>query len=84
MLTAKDKAAMRVVLAVGETIRELGSVPSGYLYAGLMGKMSLGQYQGIIHCLKAAKLISERGHLLTWIGTTQPEPTTDSLHPEGL
>lgn len=62
------KAATLVVLTVAEAIRELGSVPSGHLYARLMNKLTLDQYYGVIGALKRAELVSESGYVLTWIG----------------
>lgn len=65
---AKVLAAINVIRAVASTIQELGSVPSGHLYAACMAKMTLEQYQAIIDALKAAQLVSETNNLLTWIG----------------
>ena len=63
------KAAVQRVLAIGDAIKELGSTPSGHLYAQLMGHMDLQAYQGIIDVLKGAGLVKEDGfHMLTWIG----------------
>lgn len=61
-------AGIRVAAAVGETIRELGSVPSGHLYAALMGRMDLDAYNKCIGLLKQANLVEESNHLLTWVG----------------
>jgi hypothetical protein len=61
-------SAFKVVAAIGETIRDLGEVPSGHLYAQLMSRMSLDTYNKIIGILKQTKLVKESGHLLTWIG----------------
>jgi hypothetical protein len=65
---AEVGSAIRVIQAVASTIKELGEVPSGVLYAQLCGIMSLEQYTSIIETLKRLKLVSEKGHLLTWIG----------------
>jgi hypothetical protein len=62
------KAALAVVAAVTETIRELGEVPSGHLYARLMGRMSLETYNQIIQTIKNTGLVSETGHVLKWVG----------------
>ena len=63
------RAYMLTLKAIAETIRELKSVPSGHLYAQLMGKMSLEVYNGIISKLEGAGMVSRgEGHLLTWIG----------------
>lgn len=66
--TAIEKARERVDAAIAEAIRKLGTVPSGHLYASLMGHLSLDQYQQIIGRLKRAGLVSESYHELTWIG----------------
>lgn len=65
---AETKSALLAALAVAEAIRTLGEVPSGELYAQLMGKLSYGSYEGIIGTLKNAGLVSESAHLLKWIG----------------
>jgi hypothetical protein len=62
------KAALGILRAVADTIRELGEVPSGHLYAHLMSKLSLEQYEQVISVLKQAGLITESNHLLTWVG----------------
>jgi len=54
--------------AIGDLIREIGEVPSGHLYARLCGTMNLETYTRLIEILKAAQLVSESAHLLTWIG----------------
>jgi hypothetical protein len=62
-------AALKIGLAVAESIRELGEVPSGHLYAPLMGRLSLSAYESIIGVLKNAHLVAESpAHLLTWTG----------------
>ena len=62
------KAALAILRAVADAIRELGEVPSGHLYAHLMSKLSLEQYEQVIGVLKQAGLITESSHLLTWVG----------------
>lgn len=43
----------------------MGGVPSGHLYASLMGQMDLTTYQRIIETIKSAGWVTESGHLLT-------------------
>lgn len=62
------KAALSTLMAVGEAIRDLGSVPNGTLYAQLMGQLSLESYTKIIDLLKKTGLVSEDNHVLTWTG----------------
>lgn len=66
--TEQEKAALQVIAAVADAIRELKEVPSGHLYAHLMGRMSLESYNKIISILKDAGMITERNHVLRWIG----------------
>lgn len=65
---AQVTAAIRAVAAIGDAIRELGSVPSGELYARLMGHLDIDQYQRIIDTLKRTGLVAELGHVIKWIG----------------
>jgi hypothetical protein len=70
-MTNKSKtqmdAALNVVQAIAETIRELGELPSGELYARLVGKLDLPDYEEVIRILKETGLVTETpGHLLRW------------------
>lgn len=63
------QAGKKVVMAVAETIREVGSCPSGTLYAGLMGMVSFEGYSKIIRMLTNAGLIEvDRSHMVKWTG----------------
>lgn len=66
----KAQAAVQTIMAVADAIKELGSVPSGRLYANLVGVMELSTYQTIIGILKNTKLITESGNVLSWVGPT--------------
>ena len=69
MATNKDsaKALIAIVQAIAETVKELKEVPSGVLYAQLMGKISLDNYQYIIGILKQSGKVKEsNAHLLSW------------------
>ena len=61
-------AALDNVTAVAEVIRELGEVPSGHLYARLMGHVSLADYASSIEVLKHSGLVKEKNYLLRWVG----------------
>ena len=64
---SKLSAALNIVQAIAETIRELGEVPSGELYARLIGKLDLSDYEEVIRILKETELVTETpGHLLRW------------------
>ena len=73
MTKEQVRAGLEIVLAVSDAIRELGEVPSGHLYAHLMGKLSIDDYNKIISILVGAKLITNQGHLLRWVGPTKGE-----------
>lgn len=64
----QEQKAIAIVQVVADVIRELGSVPSGHLYANLMGHMTLDTYQSIISILTRAKLIRVEHHVITWVG----------------
>ena len=68
-LTAVElTAAFDFLKAIVDTIRELGEVPSGHLYARLADKITVAQYGQVIEILKRSGLVRESGaHLLTWI-----------------
>ena len=65
------KAMLLATKMLAECIRELREVPSGHLYAMVMGVMNLQTYEVLIGNLKRAGLVSEKYHLLTWIGSDQ-------------
>ena len=67
MKATKEEATFQMVLAIAEAIRSLGAVPSGHLYARVMDKLSLDQYNQIIGILKKQGLISETHYELKWI-----------------
>ena len=58
---------MGLIKAIADAIKELKEVPSGHLYARLMGKLSLDQYNTVIEILTDAKWIKVEYHLITWI-----------------
>lgn len=68
MTTQQINALANMTLAVGAAIKELGRVPSGHLYARLMGTVSLDVYQIMIDSLKRAGMVREVAHELIWIG----------------
>ena len=78
MTTAQAQAVLEIYKAVAETIRDLsavsplGGVPSGELWVrvdGMLGgKMPVASWQALVETLIKAKLITNHGHLLVWIG----------------
>jgi hypothetical protein len=62
-------AGVSAAVAIADTIRELGEVPAGTLYAALMTRMSLETFEQFIAILVKADLVKRDGsHLLRWIG----------------
>jgi len=59
---------MRVVQIIAEAIRKLGRIPSGHLYAQVMGALTLDQYQGVIGTLERSGVIEVKNHELIWKG----------------
>ncbi len=72
--TQQKKAALAVAMAVCETIREAGLVPSGHLYAHLMTQnCTLEQFEALIRLLVNAGLVRREGQgteldRLVWAG----------------
>lgn len=61
------KAALEVTMLIADAIRELGSVPSGHLYASVMGHLDLETYNKVIEVLVSAGVVKVESHLLTWV-----------------
>lgn len=62
------QALVIAVRAIAEAIQSLGQIPSGHLYAQVMGKMNLENYQYIIDILKQAGRVTEdSSHMLKWV-----------------
>lgn len=65
----QTKAALGILLAVSETIREAGEAPSGIIYTALMDRVDMQGYTKMLLILKGAGLIVETpAHLLRWVG----------------
>lgn len=71
MSVTKEQIAshLKVIQTFAEVIREAGNIPSGYLYAMVMDKTDLNNYNRIIDMLKRTGLVSEStNHVLKWEG----------------
>lgn len=71
---------VKLVGVIAEAIHNLREVPSGHLYAHVMGHVSLDAYTGAIDALKRAKLVDETHHLLRWIGPRADAETQGSVN----
>ena len=69
-MTTKEnvKAAIGILVAVADTIKEMGKVPNGVLYAHLMSKIDFVTYTQLIDTLKRTGLVTEVNHELIWKG----------------
>jgi hypothetical protein len=81
------ESAFQALRALAEIIRHADEVPSGELYARLMGRVTLEDYTRLIETLKRTGLVTETpGHLLRWtgpknLGTT---PENNNHQPKGI
>jgi len=62
------QAVFDVLVAITEVIRTKGEVPSGDLYASVMGSIDLQTYERILSTIKGSGLVLEKNHLLVWVG----------------
>ena len=66
--TEQVTSAIQAIAALAEAIRALKTVPSGHLYAQVMGHMTIEFYERAVGVLKGAGLVAEANHQLTWVG----------------
>jgi hypothetical protein len=67
-IARRNEIAKFVAVTLAEAIQSLGRVPSGELYAQVMGHLTLEQYNAAISVLKFGKMVQEKNHELIWIG----------------
>lgn len=65
---AQMKMALQITTAVLETIREAKRVPSGTIYAAVMGKMDFEAYTKMIDLIVRTGLVKQISHELVWAG----------------
>ena len=69
MTETERKNYVDAVTQIALAIRAKGKIPSGHLYASLMGTMGLVTYQGILETLKKAGLINvNASHEIIYMG----------------
>jgi len=68
MSTTKKQlvAGLDTLRALADTIQELGEVPSGHLYASVMGVIDIHGYQRAIGLLVKSGAVRQSGDLLVW------------------
>ncbi len=67
--SAKVHTALKIIYSICDAIKDLGSIPSGTLYAHLMTNngMSLEQYNQVISILVEAGKIKIQNNLIIWV-----------------
>lgn len=60
------KELLAMFSAFVETIRESKEAPIGPMYAAVMGKISLHEFQGIMDTIKAVLLVKVTAELAIW------------------
>jgi len=61
--------AIHILKAAADAIREAGSIPSGHLYAAMMGKVGMQAYNQMIALMVRSGLVElSDNHMLTWKG----------------
>ena len=65
---ARVERAVAIANAIALSVRELGSVPSGHVYAAYMGEINLDVYNYLVDSMVKAGLIRKSGNVLTWCG----------------
>ncbi len=64
-----ESKGRELMLTIIQTIREAKVIPSGHLYAVLMGVMTLETYNVFIGVLERERYVKVDGsHLITWTG----------------
>ena len=66
--TTKVAAVIGVLEALASAIRDLGRVPSGHLYAQVLGHMSLQTYESMVQLLVESGVVGRDGDVLVWKG----------------
>ena len=87
--TQELQAAMTILHAVAETVREAGEIPSGTMYAALTGRVTLEGYEQILRILTGAGLIAvDARHMIRWVGPElagrAPKMTIDHHPPQRI
>jgi hypothetical protein len=68
--------AIQATAAIAEAIRTVGTIPSGHLYAQVLGRMTYETYTSVIALLKRAELVAETSSVLRWVGPVIAEKAT--------
>lgn len=65
----KLKQALNIAIVLGDTIKaKKEGIPSGELYANVMGSLDLNTYEKAISLLVSLGLVKKENNVLTWIG----------------
>lgn len=64
--TNQLQAGLAALRAIADAVRELKQVPSGHIYAAVMGTMDINAYEKAIGLLCNSGVIRKNGDLLVW------------------
>jgi hypothetical protein len=67
------RAMLDVLVTIAKLIEEARYIPSGELYAMLMGSMSYETYMMLIKKLQDMEVITVKNHMITWVGVKKQE-----------
>jgi hypothetical protein len=69
---AQVAAALEAIYAVIDVIRETGPIPSGHLYATMMGAIDIHTYNAIIDIAIKSGRVRRDNHMLSWVPPAEP------------
>jgi hypothetical protein len=69
MTPAEVKAALNIMLAVADAVRDAGRLPLGSLYATLSGHIaSMSAFESLVRQLTNTGVVRREGNELVWVG----------------
>jgi hypothetical protein len=66
--TEQIAAYLGCIRAMIDAVRDAGRIPSGHMYAVLMGHMTLHQYETLVQKVVSTGLVRLDGDELVWVG----------------
>jgi len=75
MTVTQIKAVIKLTQALAEAVRKSKEIPSGHLYAAVMDKVNLQNYNWVMDRLVGAGLVKLKGDLVVWTGPEGWKPS---------
>ena len=66
--TENIQSALKVMVAAVEAIKDAGQIPSGHLYAAMMGTLSQSSYDAMLRQILRTGLVRQDGDVLIYVG----------------